>query len=176
MKLRYALLIALALMFSAGLAKAGPVDPTVIIDDPPTPPNCQQVTCFSGNTIVLDLLNGFLPKTGFAYTGSSTLTTLFVVLDDVLPGEVFTCSSNIFLGPCKIGNTQGANDDDQGQEIDDDEDSIEISFTGGSLKTNDGITAQVSPTPEPGTMVLLLSGVLPLFLIGRKRWGTDHSV
>ncbi|MHB8411190.1 MAG: hypothetical protein ACYDDI_04500 [Candidatus Acidiferrales bacterium] len=170
MKLRYALLIALALMLSAGLARANPVDPTVILNDPPdmdVSSSCPaNAICLFGlpsipPTIVLQLVNGFFPPISFQYTGP-TANTFFVVLDDVLPGETFTCSSN-FLS-CSLVCTN----------IDIfDGDSIMFAFTG-TLQTGTTLTAAVS-TPEPSLISQLLIGIVPLFFFGRKYWVVDHA-
>ena len=165
MKFRYALLIALALMLFAGLAKAGPVDPTVILNDPPaaaSSSSCPANTiCLFVPVAVLQLVNGFFPQTSFLYTGPAT-STFFVVLDDVLPGETFTCSSN-FLS-CSLVSTS----------IDIfDGDSVMFAFNG-TLKTGTTVTAAVS-TSEPSLISQLLIGIVPLFFFGRKYWATDQA-
>jgi len=170
MKLRYALLIALAFMLSAGLAKADPVDPTVIINDPPAldvssrcPANAICLFGLPGvtPTIVLQLVNGFLPPISFQYTGPTT-STFFVVLDDVLPGETFTCASN-FLS-CSLVSTN----------IDIlDGDSVMFAFTG-TLNKDTTLTAAVS-TPEPSLISQLLIGIVPLLFFGRKYWAVDRA-
>jgi len=165
LKLRYALLIALALVLSAGLAKAGPVDPTVILNDPPpaaSSSSCPENTiCLFVPVAVLQLVNGFFPQTSFLYTGLTT-TTFFVVLDDVLPGETFTCSSN-FLS-CSLVSTG----------IDFlDGDSVMFVFTG-TIESGTALTVAVS-TPEPSLISQLLIGIVPLFFFGRKYWATDQA-
>src|SRR5579872_305178 len=109
MKLRCTLLLVLAMTLFTGLAKADPVDPSVIINDPwalvspGCPVNALCLFDLPVPTIVLQLVNGFFPQTPlFEYTGATTQAFL-VVLDDVLPGETFTCSSN-FLS-CSLIST-----------------------------------------------------------------------
>ncbi|MHB8639028.1 MAG: hypothetical protein ACYDBL_04430 [Candidatus Acidiferrales bacterium] len=171
MKLRYALLIALALMLSAGLARANPVDPTVILNDPPdmdVSSSCPaNAICIFGSSvippiIVLQLVKGFLPPISFQYTGPTT-STFFVVLDEVLPGETFTCSSN-FLSCSLITNIDV---------FDFDNDGVIFAFNG-TLQTGTTLTAAVS-TPEPSLISQLLIGIVPLFFFGRKYWIVDHA-
>ena len=167
MKLRCTLLLVLALTLFTGLAKADPVDPSVIINDPSAlvssgcPANAICLFGLPVPTIVLQLVNGFFPPVSFTYTG--TTTSLFlVVLDDVLPGETFTCSSN-FLS-CSLVSTN----------IDIfDHDAVAFAFTG-TLKSGTKITAAVA-APEPGLMCQLLLGVLPLLFFGRKYWITAEA-
>ena len=167
MKLRCILLLVLALTLFAGLTKADPVDPSVIINDPPSltastlcPANTN-TTCLFVPLLVLELDKGFFPQTQFEYTGLPT-NTFLVVLDDVLPGETFTCSSN-FLS-CSLISTN----------IDIfDHDAVVFAFTG-TLQSGTTFTAEVS-APEPGVMCQLLLGVLPLLFFGRKYWITAEA-
>lgn len=167
MKLRCTLLLVLALTLFTGLAKANPVDPSVIINDPAltVSSSCPaNAICLFGlpvPTIVLQLVNGFFPQISFTYTGPTT-NTFYVVLDEVLPGETFTCASN-FLS-CSLVSTN----------IDVfDHDAVAFAFTG-TLTTGTTLTAAVS-TPEPGLMCQLLLGVLPLLFFGRKYWITAEA-
>ncbi len=173
MKLRCTLLLVLALTLFTGLAKADPVDPSVIINDPNSSialSSCPANAFCFGTLIVLQLDNkGFLPPISFTYSGPDT-NTLYVVLDEVLPGETFTCSSN-FLS-CKLVSTTIDIFDD---------DAVMFVFTGTSdkpgefaLTTGMTLTASVA-TPEPGLMCQLLLGVLPLLFFGRKYWITAEA-
>lgn len=174
MKLRCTLLLVLALTLFTGLAKADPVDPSVIINDPTLTlsPGCPaNAICLFGlpvPTIVLQLVNGFFPQISFQYTGPTTQTFL-VVLDDVLPGETFTCASN-FLS-CSQVNT--SIDNTNIDLFDFDGDGAIFAFTG-TLQSGTTITAAVT-APEPGLMCQLLLGVLPLLFFGRKYWITAEA-
>ena len=172
MKLRCALLFVLAVMVCAGRAKAGPVDPTIIINDPilTAPSGCPaNALCLFGlpwlpPTIVLQLVNGFFPLTSFQYTGPTT-NTFLVVLDEVLPGETFTCASNIFLSCSVVSNFDWLDFDDDG---------VVLAFTNGTLRSGTTVSAAVS-APEPTLMCQLLLGVLPLLFFGRKYWVIDQA-
>ena len=171
MKLRCTLLLVLALTLFTGLAKADPVDPSVIINDPLTlvSPGCpSNATCLFGvpllpPTIVLQLVNGFFPPISFQYSGPDT-NIFYVVLDDVLPGETFTCSSN-FLSCSQVSTDLDL--------FDFDGDGAIFAFSG-KLATGTTLTAAVS-APEPSLMCQLLLGVLPLLFFGRKYWVTAEA-
>ncbi|HKV28859.1 MAG TPA: PEP-CTERM sorting domain-containing protein [Candidatus Acidoferrales bacterium] len=167
MKPKFALLVAVvvALLIPVGFANADPslADPTVIINKSLDPP-CNAVACFDNtnskaNPLIVALVNGLLPPTSFDYTGPGPLTSFFIAFSGALPFEPFTCSSDIFqsCGFVNTVNTPFSQD-------------VELFFTNGTLNPGDGITAQVAATPEPGTIALLLTGCLPLFLLARKRW------
>lgn len=175
MKLRCTLLLVLALTLFTGLAKADPVDPTVIINDPPgltlsteCPSNALCLFDLPVPTIVLQLVKGFLPPISFTYTGPDT-NTLYVVLDEVVSGETFTCASN-FLSCTLVSTTIDIFDHD----------AVVFKFTGAgppgtfALTTGRTLTASV-PAPEPGLMCQLLLGVLPLLFFGRKYWVTAEA-
>lgn len=161
--MRHLLLFAIVLLIPAGLTYANPVDPSVIINRGGDP------TSFSTNSItdplVIDLNSqGLAAPQSFQYTGTATLTELFVVLDEVIPGEQFFCQSDIFTGPCgSFIPAAGA---------DGDKDELGLIFTlgtgGTGLMQNDVFSVAVA-TPEPGTMILLLTGALPLIGFGRRR-------
>lgn len=174
MKLRYSLLFVLAVTLFAGLAKAGPVDPTVILNDPhpsglssSCPANALCLFGLQGvpATIVFQLTNGFFPQTSFQYTGPTT-NTFFVVLDDTLPGETFTCASNVFMSCSVVSNFDF---------FDWDHDGIVFEFTNGTFTQDATLMTGVVATPEPTLMCQLLLGVLPLLFFGRKYWVTDQA-
>ena len=152
MKLRCTLLLVLALTLFTGLAKADPVDPTVILNDPPPAlsSGCPANTfCLSVPLVVLPLNNGFSPQLNFEYIGPTT-STFFVVLDDVLPGETFTCSSN-FLSCSLVGaNTCHSSLCKLISYIvssDPDHDAVAFAFTG-TLESGTGLhTAVSAPSP-----------------------------
>lgn len=172
-------------LIPVGFAKADstPIDPTVVINS--TDPTCTTsgVTCFFSMNgvaaIELDLVNGLLPPTEFEYGGDlidpvNTLSKLFVVLDGIAPGLSYTCSSNIFSNCSQVTLSLVPSWDcgsDWGSELNN---FLVFEFTGGSLSSGGGIEASVT-TPEPGTMLLLLTGVVPLFLFGRRRLSSVRS-
>ncbi|HVB35957.1 MAG TPA: hypothetical protein VND42_01860 [Candidatus Acidoferrales bacterium] len=180
MKLRYTLLFVLAVTLSTGLAKANAVDPSVILNDPPPPlglsSGCPKNTvCLSVPVVVLPLNNGVFPQISFTYTGPNT-DAFYVVLDDVLPGETFTCSSNFLSCSLVSANTCSSilcNIINTIVHSDPDHDAIAFAFTG-TLDTNTGLQTAVS-APEPGLMCQLLIGILPLLFFGRKYWVVDRS-
>lgn len=154
MKLRYALLIAFALVFSAQFANATPVDPSVIINR-----TSLDATTFSTNSVSNPLIitlnsQGFAPLQTFQYTGTTPLTQLFVELDGALPLEQFDCVSNIFTG-CGTFNT-GVGDE------------VGLIFKDGTLFPDDLFSAEVT-APEPATLLLLLTGGAMLLGFARKR-------
>lgn len=156
MKLRYLLLIAIAVIIPAQFASASSADPTVIVN---RCNDCDAVM-FSSNSALDPLVvtlnsQGLFPSETFEYTGTKTLTELFVELVGATTGEQFFCKSDIFTGPCGSFVT-GLSDADG------------LIFTGGSLTHDELFTLEVA-TPEPGTIVLLLTGGVLLIGLGR-RW------
>jgi hypothetical protein len=153
MKLRFLLFVALALMIPVGFASATPVDPSVIINGGP-----HDATTFSMNSVtdpLVIMLNaqGLAPLESFEYTGTKTLTKLYVQLDGALPLEEFDCVSNIFK---ECGGFNTGVSDDEG-----------LIFEDGTLTQDEQFTVEVA-TPEPATIVLLLTGGLLLIGFGRK--------
>ena len=114
---------------------------------------------------MINLTDGLFPLELFEYTGSKTLTELFVQLNGVLPDEGYFCKSDIFTGAC------GGFLPNQDRYPD----SLGLIFKGGTLTQGTEFTVQVV-TPEPGTLILLLSGMLPLLFFGRKRWAVSRAV
>lgn len=152
--------LVIALLLSASAALASPIDPTVVINRAKDPSQS-----FSKNSeahpLVVTLQNGLLPIMSFDYTGEKTLTKLFIQLDGALQGEEFFCQSNIFKGPCGSFSTGNAAD-------------VGLIFTKGKLLGGQGITMAVV-TPEPGTLILLLTGAFPLIGFARRRWRAARS-
>lgn len=160
MKLRYVWLFALVLVIPAGFANATPVDPSVIINRTPL-----DATTFSVNSVTHPLVimlnaQGMASLQSFEYTGTNPLTKLFVELDGALPLEQFDCISDIFTG-CGSFNT-GVSDE------------VGLIFKDGTLSHNEMFTVAVA-TPEPSTIILLLTGGLPLIGLGRRRWNAMRS-
>jgi hypothetical protein len=159
-KLRYLLLFALALTIPAGFVHANPVDPSVIINK-----TSSDATTFSMNSVndpLVIMLNsqGLASLQSFEYIGTAPLTKLFVELDGTLPLEQFDCVSNIFTECGSFSTGVG--------------DEVGLIFEDGTLSQNEMFTVEVA-TPEPGTMVLLLTGALPLIGFGRRRWSAMRN-
>lgn len=158
MKLRYLLLIAIVLVVPAQFASASPVDPTVIINRV----SIGDAITFSSNSITNPLVimlnsQGLLPSTDLDYTGPAQ-QNLFIALAGSLPFEAFDCGkSNVFTGGCKFISTVGTTFSND----------VEIEFLG-PLEPG-FFTIEVDATPEPGTIVLLLTGGVLLIGLGR-RW------
>lgn len=160
MKTLCALLLGIGFLFSAGsaIATPAPIDPSVIINRTP-----HDAITFSTNSItnplVIDLVNGFSPAISFEYTGTNPLTKLFVQLDGAFPLETFFCQSDIFTGDCGSFNTGSSTEDG-------------LIFqrkkgTNEEITTDEEFSVAVA-APEPGTLLLVLSG-LALFPFLRKR-------
>lgn len=160
MKLRYLLLFALALIVPIGHANASPVDPSVIITKCKTTSGCDAIT-FSMNSVTDPLVitlnsQGLLPTEVLDYTGP-TKTDLYIALADSLPYEDFDCPiTNAFRG-CDTVSTVGTPFSDD----------VELKLLGPLLP---GLyTIEVTATPEPSAMLLLLTGGALLIGLGR-RW------
>ncbi|HKF52854.1 MAG TPA: PEP-CTERM sorting domain-containing protein [Candidatus Acidoferrales bacterium] len=157
MKLRHLLLVAFALVVPAQFASASPVDPTVIINKILGGDAITFSTNSVTNPLVITLNSqGLLPQEDLDYTGTKTLTNFSIALADSLPFEEFDCQSNVFTG-CKFVSTVGtpfSND-------------VEIEFLG--PLTPGLFSIEVTPTPEPGTIVLLLTGGVLLAGLGLGR-------
>jgi hypothetical protein len=156
MKLRCALVIAAALLIPAGFASASPIDPSVIINHCLA---CDAIT-FSSNSITNPLVitlnsQGLLPTEEFDYTGPAT-TDLFVALADSLPYEDFNCPATDAFRGCDIVSTVGTPFSDD----------VELKLLG---PLDPGMyTIEVTATPEPSTMLLLLTGGALLIGLGRR--------
>lgn len=162
MKKIHGLIVGLGIVLaaSATFASPAPVDPSVIINK--TGPG--DLVTFSSNSVtdplVIDLVNGLAPLQTFEYTGSGTLTVLYVALDNALPEEVFTCQSNIFTG-CEGAFNAGQNN-------------VGLIFGPGSLTSAEYFTAEVS-APEPRSWMLLLCSMLGLLFVGRFCWEPNRG-
>lgn len=165
MKLRYALLIALACLFAAPFAKATPVDPSVIINRSPL-----DATPFTGSfTVTLDSDGG--ANIVFQNALDVDITQLIIQFQVPLPTGLNTCSSDIF-STCGVQNVAFDKQTDLLTE--------DFIFTGGSISPNGdfsfsaaGFTGAnpnviVSDAPEPATILLLLTGGAMLIGFGRK--------
>jgi hypothetical protein len=165
MKLHRYVLIALALLICAGFASANPVDdPSVIINR-----TTSDATPFTG---LFDItLSGGNANVLFENALSVDITKVIVQFEVPLPTGVNTCSSDIFSS-CGIQSISFNSKTDlltedfvfAGGVITPDE---LFSFSAGGF-TGANPIATVSTTPEPGTVVLLLTGALPLLGFARK--------
>ena len=161
MKLRYLLLIAIALVIPAQFASATPVDPTIIVNklvggDAITFSSNGSGAPGQADPLVITLNSqGLLPTEDLDYTGPAQ-QNLYIALADSHPFEAFDCGpSNVFTG-CKFLSTVGtafSND-------------VEIELLG--PLTPGFFSIEVTATPEPGTIVLLATGGLLLIGLGRK--------
>lgn len=163
MKLRHLLLIAVALMIPAGFASATPAgDPSVIINRSPL-----DATPFTGMFDVA--LSQGSANVIFENALNVDITGLTVQFMVPFPTGVNTCSSDIFSS-CGVSFVSLA-----GKFVTED-----FVFSGGSISPDqmfsfaaDGFIGAnpnvvISSTPEPGTIVLLLTGGLLLIGFGRK--------
>jgi hypothetical protein len=162
MKLRCALLIALACLFAAPFANASPVDPSVIINKK------------GGDPLFTGLFNVTLDSDGGAditFTNGLNvpITQLTIQFTDVPAPTTLSCGGNAFLA-CKteiaITSLHTL--------------TVDFIFTGGDILPGEGFTfmaagfeganptATISGTPEPATIFLLLTGGAMLIGFGRK--------
>lgn len=169
MKLRYILPIAMAamLLIPVGFANADPVgDPSVIINHSPS-----DATPFTGSfNVTLDDDGG--ANVVFENALSINITELIVQFQVPLPTGVNTCSSDIFAS-CGVQDIAFNSKTDLLTE--------DFVFTGGSISpdqdfsfaaagfvgANPNVTISL-PTPESGTIVLLLTGGLLMGL--SRKW------
>lgn len=169
MKLRYFLFIVAvaALFIPAGFASADPVgDPSVIIN------RATDATPFTGSfNVTLDDDGG--AEVTFENALSTDITGLVVQFQVPLPTGVNTCSSDIFAN-CGVQNV--AFNPQTGFLTED------FVFTGGSISPDENFSFAAAgfvganpnvnislPTPEDGTLALMLTGGILLLGIGR-RW------
>jgi hypothetical protein len=173
-KLRYLLLFALALLIPAGFVHANPVDPSVIINK-----TSLDATAFTGLFDVTLGADGGADVT-FINALSFDITTLTIQFQVPLPTGVNTCSSDIF-STCGV---EALSFNSQTNLLTED-----FVFSGGTITPGElfsfsaagftGANPNVvvsSTTPEPGTIVLLLTGALPLIGLGRRRWNLIRGV
>jgi hypothetical protein len=166
MKLRCAMLVAFALLIPAGFASASPIDPSVIINKFPV-----DATPFTGSfQVTLDSDGG--ANVIFENALDIDITELIVQFQVPLPTGLNTCSSDIF-STCGVESVAFNSRTDLLTE--------DFVFTGGSISPDqtfsfaaDGFiganpNVNITTTPEPGTIALLLTGGALLIGLGR-RW------
>jgi hypothetical protein len=165
MRFRCLLFVAAALMIPAGFASATPVDPSVIINRSPL-----DATPFTGMFDVT--LSGGGANVVFKNALSVDITQLTVQFMVPLPTGLNTCTSDIFSS-CGVEDLSYNSVTELLTE--------DFVFSGGSISRGQmfsfsamGFTGanpnvvMSSSTPEPGTIVLLLSGGVLLIGFGRK--------
>lgn len=169
MKVVSALIIGLGLLLTTNSAYASPdgTDPSVIINKTmnsggPSDPVFE--TNSASDPLVITLTNGNSGPITFDFepTGDdpTTLSMLYVQLDNALPLEEFDCQSDIFTGQCESFNT-GVSD------------AVGLIFTGGTITAGEEFYAQV---PEPQTWIMLVASMLGLLVFGMKYWEPNRSL
>jgi hypothetical protein len=166
MQMRLSFLVALMVLigFSAvpAMADSGAGnDPTLIVNkgtDPSCSPPPAGETCFSNGFSQADplLVSNSNPQ-NFIWDpadGTDVLTALFVEFTFV-PGQIYTCTSNIFSVCGTVAPSVHPTTD------------LEFEFTGGSISPFEEISAGV--TPEPETLLLLGTGVISLLGFRRRK-------
>ncbi|MHB8639029.1 MAG: PEP-CTERM sorting domain-containing protein [Candidatus Acidiferrales bacterium] len=177
MRLRFGLLtvLAVALLIPAGFAVASPAslpgDPSVIINK-----TALDATPFTGSFDVT-LVDGGADIV-FQNTLTVDITSLIVQFQVPLPTGTNTCASDIFSA-CGIQNVSF--DQTTGLLTEN------FVFGGGAITPGEMFSfsadgffganpdARISTTPEPGTILLLLTGGVPLLGFGRKRWAANRA-
>ncbi|HVB35956.1 MAG TPA: PEP-CTERM sorting domain-containing protein [Candidatus Acidoferrales bacterium] len=167
--------LALALLIPAGFAVASPAslpgDPSVIINK-----TASDATPFTGSFDVT-LVDGGADIV-FQNTLSVDITSLVIQFQVPLPTGTNTCASDIFSA-CGFQNVSFNEETGLLTE--------NFVFGGGDITPGelfsfsaDGFfganpNATISSTPEPGTILLLLTGGIPLLGFGRKRWAANRA-
>jgi hypothetical protein len=169
-------LVAVVGLMSAAAVKAdsAPGDPKFLLSKPGDPvcppPSGAGYVCFPDNSaadplFVADLNTPF----EFVYDGTGTLEDLFVSFLKGPLGTNYTCASvGIFTSaPCELTSVA----DHDGQET------LGFEFFGSitdNLTPGQGVVGTLE-SPEPGSMLLLLSMGLPAIGFARKRWNVGQS-
>jgi hypothetical protein len=169
-------LVAVVGLMSAAAVKAdsAPGDPKFLLSkpsDPVCPPaGGADYVCFADNSAVDPLFVADLNTPfEFVYDGPGTLENLFVSFLKGPLGTNYTCGSvDIFVTlPCEMTSVA----DHDGQET------LGFEFFGSvtdNLTPGQGVVG-VLESPEPGSMLLLLSMGLPAIGFARKRWNVGQS-
>jgi hypothetical protein len=169
--------LALLICCAAGIAKADGGDPTLVTNKFPDP-SCSPApvgdTCFSTNSqadpvFFVGAGSTVTPPQNFLWDGPGDLTSLFVEFTFV-PGELYTCASNIYATCGTVGPSLNPFTD------------LEYEFTGSDdthvgfiapCTTVDGVQDcqgfTASFVPEPGSGLLLFAGLISVVALARKR-------
>ncbi len=175
-----AILVAAGVSVATAVAKADGVDPRVIVNsDGPDPVN------YDGHGPLVETFNPAGFSIDFIYTGTTPLTSLHLQLKDTPKGDIFECFSNVWA-TCTFDTENSvvstlSFDQDQTS-------TLNFFFSGAGPCQNDGGAGGLCPgsletgdtfgvtldTPEPSTILLLIAGMLPMFLLTRKRWAVQR--
>ena len=93
---RFFICVVFLAIFGAAAYAQTPIDPTVIVRDPSTPPPCggqTQDVCYDG---VGPLVEDYNAPMGFLYTGTTNLTSLTLEFILVPTGTSFGCQTDIW--------------------------------------------------------------------------------
>lgn len=132
-------------------------------------PVCSSSTCDLG-TVTYSNLNGF---SGDIDTTQRVTTLDFGVTGSPLPPEDFTCES-IYFAECEVTEESDPN---HTYDLEVTFDCMCTSASSCGLPPGDWhFEVTVPSVPEPSTVGLLLCGLVPLFLMGRKRWANLRAV
>ncbi|MGH9728201.1 MAG: hypothetical protein ACRD4V_06375 [Candidatus Acidiferrales bacterium] len=201
MKTLWALAIGLVLILSASAAYATPVDPSIILRDPPTCVSSISVTCIVASGpfgLQLDNTGGG----NFVIKNNSGVTWTSLDMSLLAPSgaSLFTCDGFTFFQNCSVGITgsgptgtnmvdaffSGLGSCENGQaDCEGIPDGGFITFhmdtpcaagaTCGNWQPDSLATVTPNATPEPESIVLLLTGFLPLLPLRKRLFGSRHS-
>jgi hypothetical protein len=156
-------------------ADSAPGDPTLLLSKPKDPvcppPGGADYVCFGDNSAADPLFIAALNTPfEFVYDGPGTLEELFVDFLKGPVGTMYSCSSvDIFItAPCEPFSSP---------DIGDPQETLGFVFFGSptdGLTSGQGVTGMLE-SPEPGSMLLLLSMGLPAIGFARKRWNVGQS-
>lgn len=201
MKTLYALALGLAMILSATVvrASAAPIDPTIILRDPVCSPSTLCTVINGSFGLQLDSTGGG----GFLIQNNSGFTWTSLDINLLAPSNasLFGCDGGVFFQNCTVGITgpgsngtnvvdasffglgscQNGNNNCQGIPnggaifFDLDTPCAPLA-TCGNWEPNSLATVTPNPTPEPETIVLLLTGFLPLLPFRKRLFGSRSSV
>jgi hypothetical protein len=181
-----AMLVATAVSVATFVAKADGVDPRVIVNrGDPDPVN------YNGIGPIVKAFDPAGFSLDFIYTGTRPLNSLLFLLTGAPIADTYQCLSDVWAH-CIFGPVPSLGDaeEDFG---DFDHDSSKTAtfaflfFGAGPCQSDGGVGGECSgslqkgdtfgvtvDTPEPSTILLLFAGMLPVFLLTRKRWAVHR--
>jgi hypothetical protein len=200
MKTLCAFAIGLALIFSASAAYAtpAPIDPTIILRDPACSPSTLCTVVSGSFGLQLDSTGGgsFLVQNNSGFTWTSLSLSLLAPSNE----SVFGCDGGVFfqncsigitgpgsngtnvvdaffsgLGPCQNGSTNCQGIPNGGGIVFDLNTVCAPTATCGNWEPNSLVTVTANSTPEPESLVLLLTGFLPLLPLRKKLFNSRSS-
>lgn len=157
-------------------AKADGVDPVIIINV-----NGADADATTGTLTETYTPSGFSVNLIDDTASLNGIDLTLLDVPDALGAAAFSCGTNVF-DECNVTVVSPlGSDPPEGTEdllitYDDYADNsggctgMGVSTCTGVIPEGEGFTVSLSATPEPSTIALLLCGLVPLFLIGRKRW------